>query len=109
MRTAITIACTHKGQWELISTPDVPLLDQRKAFREIRAKRKHPQFALVMFQESDGAASVARLLTPQASARIEATAKAELDAFKERINPKAKTDAKKESKSEGSNAGDAGE
>lgn len=72
MRTAITLAKTHTGKWELLATPDDSLIQQKQEFRALRADRAHPKYAIVIYQESDGHAEINRLLTKEAKARIEA-------------------------------------
>lgn len=70
-RTAITIAKTHKGDWQLLATPGDNLLEQKKKFHALRASKAHEQFATVIYQESDGHALINRLLTPAAAKAID--------------------------------------
>ncbi len=71
MRTAITISRTHSGKWSLVGTPDDSLLDQKKAFRALRASKSHKDFSEVVYQESDGHREIIRLLTLEAAEKIE--------------------------------------
>lgn len=70
-RTAITVAKTHKGAWQLIATPDDNLIAQKKNFHALRASKAHPEFSTVIYQESDGHALINRLLTPAAAQAID--------------------------------------
>lgn len=54
MRTATIIAKTHKGDWKLIASPEVPIVDQREQLRTWRGRSTHPDFATLRFQDSDG-------------------------------------------------------
>ena len=54
MRTAVTIAKRHSGEEVLIAGHDVPLLQQREAFRKLRGVRIDNEFQSVSYQESDG-------------------------------------------------------
>lgn len=91
MRTAITIAKTHAGEWKLISTPAEDLLKQRKNFRELRAARVHKEFSIVQYQENDGAAETARLLTEEQAAAQETQRKKDHAAYLAGQNPKPAT------------------
>src|SRR6266487_2016143 len=64
MRTAITVAKTHAGKWQLLATPDDPLIEQKQVFRALRADKAHKVFSLVIYQESDGQIETIRMLTP---------------------------------------------
>ena len=64
MRTAITVAKTHQGKWEMLGHPDDSIIEQKKNFRALRASNAHEDFAIVMYQESDGHLEINRLLTP---------------------------------------------
>jgi len=70
-RTAITLAKTHKGAWTLLANPDEPLLQQKKNFHALRASKSHADYAVVIYQESDGHALINRLLTPAAAKAID--------------------------------------
>lgn len=64
-RTAVTLGKTHKGEWEMLAHPDVPLLEQLKAFRQGLALKAHAKYCLIRFQESDGGVREQRLRTPK--------------------------------------------
>lgn len=66
MRTATTLVQTHKGQWRALLLPDVPVQQQKDAFRTMKGSRTHPEFATVQYQESDGTATIARFTAPEA-------------------------------------------
>ncbi len=70
-RTAITVARTHKGDWQLLATPDDNLIEQKKNFHALRSSKAHKEFATVIYQESDGHALINRLLTPAAAKAID--------------------------------------
>ena len=59
------MAKTHSGKWQTLATPDDSMLDQKKAFRALRASRAHPDFSTVIYQESDGHAEIQRFFTPE--------------------------------------------
>ena len=65
-RTAITVAKSHKGDWELLASPAVPLTEQLKTFRGFLGSKSHKQYCFVQIQESDGHARQLNLLTPAA-------------------------------------------
>ncbi len=64
MRTAITLSKTHAGKWALVAGPDVPMLEQKSEFRELRAAKSHPDFSEFVYQENDGHRETIRLMTP---------------------------------------------
>lgn len=51
MLTAQTTAKTHKGEWKLLSDPDVPITEQKAFIRELRGQRVNPDFSTVIYQE----------------------------------------------------------
>lgn len=84
MRTAITVVKNHKGEWRLLATPDDPLIEQRQAFRQLRADKSHKEYAQAIYQESDGACETLRFITEKekaerAKSHADAIAQAELD------------------------------
>jgi ribosomal protein L22 len=58
MRTAVTVGKTHRGEWALMSGPEVPLVEQLQSFRKLIGQKTNPVFCQVRLQESDGAARV---------------------------------------------------
>lgn len=76
-RTATTIGKTHKGDWEILATPDVPIQDQLAKFRALRGEQAHAKYALIQYQDSDGAAVKLNLRTPDAQKAHEAKREAE--------------------------------
>ena len=96
MRTAITLGKTHKGEWEIVATPDDNFMEQRQNFRKLRAEKTHKQFALVQFQESDGHATTVRFITEKekseqdkSHAETLAAIKAEQERAEQENNPSA--------------------
>ena len=65
MRTAVTLARTHDGEWELVAGPDVPVLEQVGDFRKALVLKSHPELAEIRYQESDGITRVHRLRSPK--------------------------------------------
>lgn len=82
MRTAITVGKTHKGEWQLISTPDDNFVEQRKAFRALRVEKSHKDLSFVIYQENDGAAESIRLATPAEKKKADAQRTAVLESTK---------------------------
>lgn len=87
-RTATILGKTHKGKWELISTPDVSILDQNKVYRSMLGSRSHDKYSLIRYQESDGPERVIHLRTPDAQAAI--------DLEREESNKEVEAQAKKD-------------
>lgn len=87
-RTATILGKTHEGKWELISTPDVSILDQNKVFRSMLGSRSHDKYSLIRYQESDGPERVIHLRTPDAQAAI--------DLEREESNKEVEAQAKKD-------------
>lgn len=54
MRTAITTAKTTGGDWKILSSPEVPIHEQKLAFSQFRMTRVIGEFSEVCYQESDG-------------------------------------------------------
>ncbi len=52
MRTAITVATQHNGQILFVSDPSVPIDEQKKELKALKAQKTHPDFALVELWES---------------------------------------------------------
>ncbi len=82
MRTAITLAKSHDGKWQLLATPNDSLIEQKRSFRALRSDKAHADFSTVIYQESDGQAEIIRLLTPEAKQKQEEAARADLEASK---------------------------
>lgn len=53
MRLATTWAVGHDGKDIPLFGPSVPLDTQRKELLKLRASKTHPDYALVIFQETD--------------------------------------------------------
>ena len=66
MRTAITVAKTHKGKWTMLGNPDVPLTEQLKEYRQFLGSKSHETYCYVQIQESDGTERHIHLMTPAA-------------------------------------------
>lgn len=68
-RTAKTLAITHDGKDLLLAGPSTPLLEQRELVKKIRfangGGRVHPEYASVIYQESDGPETTYRFITPE--------------------------------------------
>lgn len=76
MRTATTIAETHKGKEILLSGRNVPIQEQLQAFRQLLGRKSHPEFAAVQIQESDGHSRILKFMTPAAEEKhLDARAK----------------------------------
>ena len=72
MRTATTIAITHEGKTKLVASPDywgakdgTPLHEQYQRFRAHRGQPFHPEYAALVYQESDGRIQVLKFRMPE--------------------------------------------
>ena len=92
MRTAVTLARRHEAtSWELLAGPDVPLLKQQDAFKQVRMSPVHADYAEVSFREDGAQARNYRLVTPaKAKADAEAKAKAAQAQPSARVQSKSK-------------------
>ena len=80
MRTAITLGKRHDGKWEIVSGPDVPILEQRTVFRDCLSLKVNEQHSEIFYQESDGNARVVRFANQkQLEARLAAEEKFKAD------------------------------
>lgn len=73
MRTAVTVAKKHTGEWVMLAHPDVPLADQNKIYRSFLLEKGHPDYCYVQLQESDGLFRRTHLRTMEAHAEHTAT------------------------------------
>lgn len=60
MRTAITLAKESGGDWKILSSPEVPIHDQKQAWVKFRCTKSHEKFSEVRYRESDGAELIHR-------------------------------------------------
>jgi len=99
MRIAVTIAKDQKGEWKALATPEVPIQEQKDAFKKLRSdKDVASKYQQIMILTSSG--QVKRVSYPDLEAQ-EAIRKAQAkaDAEAEKVAEKeAKAQAKADKK-----------
>lgn len=99
MRTAVTLAVSHKGKETLLAGRTVAIQKQKDAFRKLQVAGVHEEYSEVNYQESDGAhVQTIRLEHPDvAEARRIAQEKSDAEAKAQAVaDAKAKLKAKED-------------
>lgn len=102
MRTATIVAVTHDKKDKLVCGKTVPLPEQLKRFKELRAqavsKGSHDEFAEVYYQETEGHEQRIRFNTPEKQKQVEAQRSKDEAAHKSALAKAQKLDDAKSAK-----------
>ncbi len=65
MRTSVTVAKKHSGEWVLLHSPEVSIVDQHSAFKVVAGGGKaNADYSEYRIQDSDGTLRQLKFITP---------------------------------------------